>query len=173
MKNPVKQSLITAIALAGLSAFPLLAMPPDADGGTDMEERGEARMEQRMQRMEQQLNLTPEQKKQLQAHRETHRAEARRLRQGLAEKRKALRQELEKTDMSQENAKRIHEEMKALQSQLADHRFQGILAVRKILTPEQFRRMHELREAHPGRGYGRGKGEGMGGPEGPGAGQKN
>ncbi len=45
-----------------------------------------------------------------------------------------------------ENVYKIHNELKDLLIQKADHRLEGILAVRKLLTAEQFRKFCELRK---------------------------
>ncbi len=45
---------------------------------------------------------------------------------------------------------KIHNGLKGLLSKKADHRLEGILEVRKILTTEQFRKFCELRKGmHP------------------------
>jgi Spy/CpxP family protein refolding chaperone len=63
-----------------------------------------------------------------------------------------------KLDMAQIN--QFHTTLKDLHGRRADHRLEGILEVRKILTPEQFSEFMELMERH--RPW---KGKGHGGPE--------
>ena len=93
-----------------------------------------------------QLDLSPEQKKQLQTHRSNHREQAGEFRENLRAKKEAIRNELQKEELNVENIYKIHNEFKSLLSEKADHRLEGILEVRKILTAEQFRTFRELRK---------------------------
>jgi Spy/CpxP family protein refolding chaperone len=43
---------------------------------------------------------------------------------------------------------RLHSETKKLHAEMADHRLEGILEVREILTPEQFSEFMELTGKH-------------------------
>lgn len=139
----------TMLGLAALSlglALPsAFAKPQEADGN----KRGGPRMERRntddrRERMFKELNLTPEQKEKLKAHREANRQRAETLRQAMRAKREAMRLELEKPDFKADRARALHEDLKKLQAQAADARFNGILEVRQILTPEQFQKFHQL-----------------------------
>ena len=109
-------------------------------GGAD----GEARMERKMDKIHQQLGLSPDQQKKLKEHRQAHRQEMRTLRESLRTKRESLRAELEKPDLNEGIVKSLSEELKTLQNRLADLRLDGILEVRKILSPEQFKKFGEL-----------------------------
>jgi Spy/CpxP family protein refolding chaperone len=97
-----------------------------------------------------QLDLSPEQEKQIQTHRKNHRGQGKEFRENMKAKKEAIRNELQKEELNMENVYKIHNELKDLLIQKADHRLEGILAVRKILTAEQFRKFCELRkEMHP------------------------
>ncbi|MBI4396110.1 MAG: Spy/CpxP family protein refolding chaperone [Elusimicrobia bacterium] len=96
----------------------------------------------------QQLNLTPEQEKKLEEHRRTHREQAKALHEEQKQKREALRQELEKPELDMAKVKALHDEMKGVHDKLADHRLDGILEVRQVLTPEQFKKFQELTRDH-------------------------
>ncbi len=79
-----------------------------------------------------------------------HRGQAGMFHKSLKAKQDAMRNELQKEELNMENVYKIHNELKDLLIQKADHRLEGILAVRKILTAEQFRIFCELRkEMHP------------------------
>ncbi len=86
------------------------------------------------------LNLAEEQKKLLEENRKSHKEEARALFKDMRQKRDALRQELEKGALNMDNINQINNELKKLQAEMLDHRLAGVLEVRKILTPEQFKK---------------------------------
>jgi Spy/CpxP family protein refolding chaperone len=108
------------------------------------------KMRARMLEVFKQLDLDPEQEKQLNAHRKGHREEGKEIHKSIRVKREAMKKELQKQDLDKEKIKKIHSELKNLQSQKADHRLEGILEVRKILTNEQFAKFMELKkDLHP------------------------
>ncbi len=93
-----------------------------------------------------QLDLSPEQEKRIQAHRKDHRGQGKEFWTNMKAKKEAIRNELLKEELNMENVYKVHSELKNLLIQKADHRLEGILEVRKILTAEQFRRFCELRK---------------------------
>ncbi len=108
------------------------------------------KMKARMLEVFKQLDLTPEQEKQLKAHRNNHRGQAREFRESLRAKKEAIRNQLQNEELNIVEIYKIHNELKGLLSNKADHRLEGILEVRKILTAEQFRKFCELRkDMHP------------------------
>ena len=107
-------------------------------------------MKARMLEVFKQLDLSPEQEEQLQAHRNNHRGQGREFRESLRAKKEAIRNELQNEELNMEEIYKIHNELKGLLSNKADHRLEGILEVRKILTAEQFRKFCELKkDMHP------------------------
>ncbi len=125
---------------------------PPGDSFNRHEEMRE-KMKAKMLEVFKQLDLSPEQEKQLQAHRKNHRGQAGEFREDMKAKKDALRDELQKEELNMEEIYKIHNELKSMLSQKADHRLEGILEVRKILTAEQFRKFCELRkEMHPMKG---------------------
>lgn len=104
----------------------------------------------RMQELYKDLNLTPEQQKQLQENKKKQREQMQALFSGIREKRAQLRQELQKDNLGMDTVNQLNAELKALQAQILDHRLEGILEVRKILTPDQFKqfmsKMNERKE---------------------------
>ncbi|MCP4252105.1 MAG: periplasmic heavy metal sensor [Candidatus Scalindua sp.] len=123
--------------------------------GDSFNRSGEMRekMKAKMQEVFKQLDLSPEQQEQLQTHRKNHRGQGKEFRKDMKAKREAIRNELQKEELNMENVYKVHNELKDLLIQKADQRLEGILAVRKILTAEQFRTFCELRkEMHPRKG---------------------
>lgn len=86
------------------------------------------------------LGLSEEQKKLLEENRDRHREVVKALSVQMREKIDLIRQELQKEQFNTEEILKANNELKALQAQLLDERIESILAVRKILTPEQFRK---------------------------------
>ncbi len=99
-----------------------------------------------------QLNLTDDQKKQLEANKEDHRAKMELARQALKSDKEAIHQELMKAQLDMPKITVLHEEIKTVLSQIEDEKLSSILAVRAILTPEQFLKfvtlMHKHKEEH-------------------------
>jgi Spy/CpxP family protein refolding chaperone len=148
-----------AFAAAGLAA-------PAPDKGRGR--RGEGFMN----RIQSQLNLTADQEKKLKQNREAHREVMKTLHEALRAQREALGAELEKTSFDMNRVKSIHEELKGIEARMADQRLSGILEVRQILTPEQFKKFGALtREAWKKGGVrgDRGPGRGVKGKKGRGA----
>ena len=174
--NKKMTSLCGALLVAGGLGLGSAFGAPPADGpkghGMDRQQRGE--------KMFAELGLSEDQQKQLKAHRESHRTETKEIFEKMKAKREALRTELEKPNFSESAVKGLNDELKTLHNRMADQRLAGILAVRKILTPEQYAKFVQLREermkemkANRGKD-GKGKGPkgphhggegGMGGPE--------
>ena len=44
--------------------------------------------------------------------------------------------------------RRIHEKMKSIKTQMADHRLERILEVREILSAEKFKKFREFKQQH-------------------------
>jgi len=102
-----------------------------------------------------QLGLTDDQKQQLQSNKEKHHTEMDNEREQLKINREALRQELMKPQLDMSKVKAIHHQIKLLLAQTEDTKLNSILAVRTILTQEQFIKftalMHKFREESPQR----------------------
>ncbi len=95
---------------------------------------------QHMERMMEELGLSEDQQQKLEANREAQIVIGKKLFKGFAEKQKELAEELEKesTNRSAINALAAH--LKDIQGQMIDHRIDSVLAVKEILTPEQFQK---------------------------------
>ncbi|HOW35533.1 MAG TPA: Spy/CpxP family protein refolding chaperone [Candidatus Omnitrophota bacterium] len=101
------------------------------------------------------LNLTPEQQEKLEANRKAQREETAKLFAAMKEKQAKLKEELTNPAVTKEAVAPIVSEIKSLQEQLTDRRVDGILAVKEILTPEQFEKFQQLTEKRPEKGKGR------------------
>lgn len=86
------------------------------------------------------LNLTDTQKKALEENKKARREAMKTLFNDMKEKRAAMREELQRDELNIGKITQINNELKILSAQMLDHRLEGILEVRKILTPEQFRK---------------------------------
>ncbi len=104
--------------------------------------------EQRAQEMFSQLNLTEDQKKQLEANKQQHRTKMESTHQQMKADRDALRAELMKPQLDMAKVNQIHDQIKSLQSQMEDDKLSSILAVRSILTPEQYLKFVGLMQKH-------------------------
>ncbi len=147
------RQIIYSLGIVGVMLLTsnVYSQPPE-DSFNRHEEMRE-KMKAKMLEVFKQLDLSPEQEKQLQAHRKNHRGQAGEFREDMKAKKDALRDELQKEELNMEEIYKIHNELKSMLSQKADHRLEGILEVRKILTAEQFRKFCELRkEMHPMKG---------------------
>lgn len=164
------------ILCAALLATAAYAQPDDRPNRPDKMGRKD-RMESRFKQMDKELGLTADQENKLEEHRKSHREESRQLFEQMRQKREALEVEMEKPDLNMDKINAIHSDLKNVQSKMADQRLEGILEVRKILTPEQFKKFHEItrknwkrggKEQIRGKGKGPGYGHGPNGEMGPG-----
>ncbi len=112
-----------ALALSALRRLP--------EGGGPLER-------QRAERVFRKLGFSPEQIESMHRHRFTQEGMIRQRLAQLKEKIQQVKEELEKRDSDEAALAALSQEMKALQSQIIDLRIQGILEVKKSMTPEQF-----------------------------------
>ena len=132
--------------VAYLFALLSLAQAQNASGADGSSQKWHSG--QRIQEIYNQLNLTDVQKKQLEANKEQHRAKIQSTRQEMKTYREALQQELMRPQVDLPRINAIHNQIKSLQSQMEDDRLSSILAVRAILTPEQFLEFVNLMHKH-------------------------
>ena len=88
-----------------------------------------------------QLNLTDQQKKQLDENRNKYREQNKALFNQIKEKRALVRQELQKDKLDMDKINQANSELKKIEGQLSDSMLQNMLETRKILTPEQFKKL--------------------------------
>ncbi len=94
-------------------------------------------------RLLEQLDLTADQSQQIEAIQEKSRTEKETLRQQMQTRHQEMRS-LFTSDSTPEQLREQHEQLQALHQQLANNRFETMLQVREILTPEQRTQMAEL-----------------------------
>ena len=94
------------------------------------------------------LALTPGQKEQIEKQRSMNMQNWNKLREEFGAKRLELKQELEKTKVDMNRIHAIIAEMKTLQGEQLELRVNNILAMKQILTPEQFRKLQEKKFKH-------------------------
>ena len=141
-------------ALIGLFGFFVLAALPLAQA--DNSEAGRVSTKwhsgQRFQEIYSQLNLTDDQKKQLEANKQQHRAKMENVRREIKADKETLKEELMKPQLDMPKINAIHDQIKSLQNQMEDVKLNSILGVRTILTPEQFLKfinlMHKHKQGH-------------------------
>jgi Spy/CpxP family protein refolding chaperone len=90
------------------------------------------------------LNLTSEQRGQIEAQRVQAREKMRDLRESLMGKRRELRRELEKSDSDRKKLDSTIAEVKDLHMQITDQRVNNVLQMKGILTNEQFKMLQAL-----------------------------
>ncbi len=110
------------------------------------------RERERRRELFQQLELTPEQSAQIETIEQKSRSETETLRQEMRQNVEKMRSLLTASDAAPEELRQQHEQIQALREQLDDQRFETMLQVREILTPEQRTQAAELIEQHhPGK----------------------
>lgn len=100
--------------------------------------RDGSRMEGRIKKMFEQLDLSEEQKKLIAANRLKNREAKKTTMEAVKANMKAIGEELRKPELDMTKINSLHEQSKVLFNQMADQKFKSILEVRKILTKEQF-----------------------------------
>jgi Spy/CpxP family protein refolding chaperone len=95
--------------------------------------------------MKAELNLTDEQEMKLETHRIDQRAAMEKLKLEIKQKREALRAELEKPTLDKGQVRKLNERLKTSYEEMSDQRLEGILYVRSVLTPEQFKKFMAMR----------------------------
>jgi Spy/CpxP family protein refolding chaperone len=116
--------------------------------GTKWAEKMEARREE----FYKELGLNEEQKKALKENKDKHRKEKKELFESMHEKMKLMHEELGQENLDMTKINQIQDDLKAVQAKMIDQRLAHILEVRKILTPEQFKKFSEKMKDHKKRG---------------------
>lgn len=95
-------------------------------------------------RFMQELNLTAEQKTKIASLRSAKKEKLTALREKQKNAKEALEKAME-ASASDADLKKAHQELQAVKRELADERFDSLLSIRSVLTPEQRAKMKELR----------------------------
>ena len=111
-------------------------------GGHEKHEK----MEQRIQKVFDQLSLSDEQKKLLAENKAKHKTSRGAFSKVMKESMKAMGEALKAKDVDMNKVNALQNQLKAAHAQMADERLNAILEVRKILTQEQFIKFSSLME---------------------------
>ncbi|WJI26705.1 Spy/CpxP family protein refolding chaperone [Thermosynechococcus sp. B1] len=123
----LKKSLATLLICGSLSPLLAIAPPSVADPGYGGPRWG-ANLDN--------LNLTPEQRQRLKAVRQQYQGQMEQTRNQLRTAREELRQMMS-GNASEDQIRSKHQQVRQLENQLASLRFESMLAMRGILTPQQ------------------------------------
>ena len=128
--------IITALAISS----PAILYAASYDKSSRGENSSSGSMETRRQELYKDLDLSEAQKKLLEENKKSRKEEMKSLFSRIKEKREAIRVELQKNELNIGKVTQINNELKILDAQMLDRKLEGILEVRKILTPEQFKK---------------------------------
>lgn len=92
------------------------------------------------------LNLSAEQKEKIKALRQTQKQQMMELRQSLKEARAKLKEHLDNPEATRESVAPLADNIKNILAKMVDQRVEGILAVKSVLTPEQFSQLQQSRQ---------------------------
>ncbi|MCS6959730.1 MAG: Spy/CpxP family protein refolding chaperone [Pseudanabaenaceae cyanobacterium SKYGB_i_bin29] len=129
-----------------LSALTILPLTVSAQPSPP--EREFPRWEERRGRLLEELNLTPQQKQQLEVIRQQRQGEL----ADLQQRKQQLRQEMDQllsSNAPEQQLRAKFQEVQAVKSKMAEIRFEQMLAMRQILTPEQRTKFRELMSQRP------------------------
>jgi periplasmic protein CpxP/Spy len=100
--------------------------------------------ENRGEKMFQQLNLTADQQAQIKSIREQSKTSSQGLRQQFKTAREQLKTLLASNDSSDNAIRQAHQQVQTLGQQMGEQRFESMLKIRSVLTPEQRTKLAEL-----------------------------
>ena len=135
----IKLATVLIIAVAGISIRSGYADTPLS--GPQPKDAVAKKSGTKQQELYNDLGLTDQQRKLLDENRNRHREQAKALFTQMRQKMALLRQELEKNELNMQAVYQANNELKQLQAQMLDGRLERVLEVRKILTPEQFKKI--------------------------------
>lgn len=136
-------SMLVIGALVAAAPLAYAGPGPDKEGRSkEWKEKWEAKR----QKLYEQLQLTDEQKKALDENKKQSRENRKSAAKAMKDNMDLIRQELQKPELDMARITQIQNELKASQIRMLDARLDGILAARKILTPEQFSKFMEKME---------------------------
>jgi periplasmic protein CpxP/Spy len=129
------QITLLATACLGLGlGTPILAQAqtPPPNPGSEQPMRGRGRED-----LLQQLNLTPEQTRQIAEIRQRSKGKMQQTRQNLRQARQELNQMIGSQQASDRDIQEKFRQVQNLQQEMANQRMENLIAIRRVLTPEQ------------------------------------
>lgn len=137
-------AMITLVGILGSSGYAFAQEFEDlAPEEVEMIEHMRERKEKMRKKMREDLGVTEEQQQKLEKHRGSHRGQIKEYMEKMMDFRDKLKTELEKAEIDTAKVYGLHDQIKVLENEMADHRLEGILQLCEILTPEQFRKFHD------------------------------
>lgn len=146
MKALMKK-LVAVIAVAVIALSPALVY---AERAGEQCEAGDKAGKEGRSGFYKDLGLTPQQTAELKARREANAGKAKEVREALKAKRAELKAEIEKPTVDRARITTLTTDIKNLTGQMIDQRVNSILAMKEILTPEQFAKMQAKKHAKKG-----------------------
>ena len=144
MNMKFKQILISAVVtLMVFSSGAAYAWPAYGQGQEKDGKRAWEKMEEKREKFIKELGLTPEQEEQIKNLRKEKKEKRGELWIKIQAQRLELKEELEKPTTDRARIDSIVTELKALMAEKLDQRVEGILSMKKILTPEQYEKFKE------------------------------
>ena len=114
---------------------------PDAPG-FKVGRRGKRGMKQIFQK----LNLSPEQQERIKKIHQESKESSSSLRQEMRQTQEEMGKLMARSDISDGELRQQHEKIQSLKQQLGTQRFEAMLKIRQVLTPEQRTKMVELKQ---------------------------
>jgi len=149
MKHQMNRKMVWA-ALLGVALVSTPAFAFEGWGehghGQDGEGKFHQKREEMMKKMTADLGLTEAQQKQIEDQHASMKQRQEEIFKGIETKRNELRAELDKPELDRARIDQLTNELSALSAQKVKTRVEGILEIRTILTPEQFKALHQKME---------------------------
>lgn len=136
----IKKFNIIAVSVITMLALVSPAIYAQGCAYSDKEKVWVQKKEAKRQELYKELNVSEEQRKALEENKNKHREQMKALFNEMKEKKTLIRQELQKDTLDMAKINQVNGDLKKLQAQMLDYRLQHVLEVRKILTPEQFKK---------------------------------
>lgn len=146
-----KKIIFTCGLICGFLVSPMVYANDTGSSSSEhsnFSEKKQERMGKKIQEIYNQLNLTKEQKEQLENNKSKTREKRKILFDKMRSYKETLNQELMRPELDMNKINEIQTQFKTLQSQMTDDRLNSMLDVRKILTPQQFSKFLSLMERY-------------------------
>jgi Spy/CpxP family protein refolding chaperone len=137
----VSKNIAEAVMIILVFTSAALAQLPDSDQVAREKDR-----EARFNEIVKELNLTPEQKQAMTQQRSEERSRSGELRQKIRSLRDQITKELDKEVSDKAALDLLVGQLKELTAQRIEHQIGEIIALKQILTPDQFKKLNEMRE---------------------------
>lgn len=146
-----RKSLISVGVLVMATSFFLAVMPVYAEKDSDYRNPRQnwgSQKQEKFDNMIEKLNLSEEQVAQLKSHKQVKMKSREKLYSAIKKQKQELKDELEKPESDNARIKEIASSIKQTQSEMVDERIKGILEIKAILTPEQFKEFQATMGRH-------------------------